>query len=131
MTQKWNVFFSHYRNDEDQFSHLRSALMASDDIGAFPESFPTRPKNCTHHVIPFSLFNEDLVRRFPANLYVKRQLITKYGDPSCAAAASQASPGPVTTFKGQANQSHAMMSVGVIAEEIPSLLSATAYRRNG
>ena len=71
------------------------------------------------------------MRRFPANLYVKRQLITKYGDPSCATAASEASPMPVTTFKGQANQSHPMMSVGVIAEEIPSLLSSTAYRKYG
>jgi len=116
---------------ENQLSYLRSALLASEDIGDFPEGFPTRPRNCTHHVIPFSLFNEDLVRRFPANLYVKRQLITKYGDPSCATAASEASPMPVTTFKGQANQSHPMMSVGVIAEEIPSLLSSTAYRKYG
>ena len=124
-----NFKFCFFR--EHQLSYLRSALLASEDIGDFPEGFPTRPRNCTHHVIPFSLFNEDLVRRFPANLYVKRQLITKYGDPSCATAASEASPMPVTTFKGQANQSHPMMSVGVIAEEIPSLLSSTAYRKYG
>ena len=126
-----NLNFKFFFFREHQVSYLRSALLASEDIGDFPEGFPTRPRNCTHHVIPFSLFNEDLVRRFPANLYVKRQLITKYGDPSCATAASEASPMPVTTFKGQANQSHPMMSVGIIAEEIPSLLSSTAYRKYG
>ena len=80
--------------------------------------------------------------RFPANLYVKRQLITKYGEPGSTATAgsnpidsstASASVIGTTTFKGHhTNQSHPMMSVGVIAEEIPSLLSSTAYnRRNG
>ena len=46
-----------------------------------PRSFPTRPKNCIHHIIPFSLFTDDLVKRFPSNLYVKRKLMEKHGEP--------------------------------------------------
>ena len=61
------------------------ALLEEEKIGGChmePQSFPTRPRNCIHHVIPFSLFTEDLGKRFPANLFVKRQLIAKHGEPA-------------------------------------------------
>ena len=70
---------------EKASSFLRMALLEEEKIGGChmePQSFPTRPRNCIHHVIPFSLFTEDLAKRFPANLFVKRQLIAKYGEPA-------------------------------------------------
>jgi len=80
--------------DVEKPSFLQMALLDEEKIGActqsyvkdskatlLPRSFPTRPRNCIHHMIPFSLFTQDLVKRFPFSLNAKRKLMAKYGEP--------------------------------------------------
>ena len=73
--------------DVEKPSFLQMALLDEEKIGActsyvkdskatlLPRSFPTRPRNCIHHMIPFSLFTQDMLKRFPSNLHVKRSLM--------------------------------------------------------
>jgi len=110
--------------DVEKPSFLQMALLDEEKIGActsyvkdskatlLPRSFPTRPRNCIHHMIPFSLFTEDLEKRFPFSLNAKRKLMAKYGEPDANSNYFMMSPVGLT---------HYLSLVNVNVEDIPSL----------
>merc|ERR1712156_731221 len=76
----YSVDSENENNEEEKIGACTSHVKDS-KATLLPRSFPTRPKNCIHHIIPFSLFTDDFVKRFPSNLYVKRKLMEKHGEP--------------------------------------------------
>lgn len=109
--------------DVEKPSFLQMALLHEEKIGActsyvkdskatlLPRSFPTRPRNCIHHMIPFSLFTEDLVKRFPFSLNAKRKLMVKHGEPDAKS----------NYFMLGTAGPHYLSLVNVNVEDIPSL----------
>jgi hypothetical protein len=93
-----------------------AAAREQDDKGShLPRVFPTRPRNCVHHVIPYSLFTADLVLRLPSNFQFKKELIAKHGNPMNMA------PNQVwSILSNTSNQSHPVYMTGVNLEDIPA-----------
>jgi len=111
--------------DVEKPSFLQMALLDEEKIGActsyvkdskpatlLPRSFPTRPRNCIHHIIPFSLFTQELAKRFPFNLNAKRKLMAKYGYPD---------PNSNSNYFMSPDGPHYLSAVNVNVEDIPSI----------
>lgn len=98
--------------DEEKIGGCTSTSLVKDSKATLlPRSFPTRPRNCIHHMIPFSLFTQDMLKRFPSNLHVKRSLMVKHGEPNTMSAYFMRSPSGI----------HYLSLMGVNTEDIPSV----------
>jgi len=98
--------------DEEKIGGCTSTSLVKDSKATLlPRSFPTRPRNCIHHMIPFSLFTQDMLKRFPSNLHVKRSLMVKHGEPNTMSDYFMRSPTGI----------HYLSLMGVNTEDIPSV----------
>lgn len=98
--------------DEEKIGGCTSYVKDSKPATLLPRSFPTRPRNYIHHIIPFSLFTQELAKRFPFNLNAKRKLMAKYGYPD---------PNSNSNYFMSPDGPHYLSAVNANVEDIPSI----------